>query len=93
MVQGRAPGWVEREERKRVRVPATVLLPDGSSIEASVTDISFDGCRLETPALLPIGARLRLLLPKLGEVKAQVRWSMLGIAGLRFQVGESGAAQ
>lgn len=89
--QTQAPDWVKRKDRRRVHVAAIAYLPDGSAVPVRVTDISYEGCKLETEAALPIGSKLKLALPRLGEICAQVRWSLQGTAGIRFLLEESGA--
>ena len=82
--QGKASGWIDRSERRPVRVTAIASLPDGGEISVRLTDISNEGCKLETDDHLPIGSRITLDLPRLGEITAQVRWSLPGRAGIRF---------
>lgn len=87
--QEQAPDWIERSERRQVSVTAIAYLPDGSAVAARVTDISYEGCQLETEQTLPIGQKLKLALPRLGEINAQVRWSLQGTAGLHFLLEEA----
>lgn len=89
--QERTPDWNKRNDRKPVSVAAVAYLPDGSAIAARLTNISYEGCQIETEVTLPIGDKLKLALPRLGEISAQVRWSLQGTAGLHFLLEESHA--
>lgn len=89
--QHRIAGWIKRNERRDVDVPALAYLTDGSSIEVRLTNISYEGCQIEAEATLPIGERLKLALPRLGEISMQVRWALDGKAGARFLLEESAA--
>lgn len=80
----RFQGWIKRNDRRTVEIATHAVLSDGSTVDVRVTNISYDGCRIETGRTLPIGEGLRLALPKLGEIEAQVRWSLLGEAGIQF---------
>lgn len=87
--QGLAPGWSKRNERRPVRAAAVAYLPDGSAVAVRLINISYEGCQLETDGSLPIGSKLKLALPRLGEINAQVRWSLEGKAGIIFLLEES----
>lgn len=87
--QQRRPGWPERRDRRQVYVTAVAYLPDGTPIAVRLTDISYEGCQVETDAMLPIGEKLKLALPRLGDISAQVRWALPGKAGMRFLLEES----
>lgn len=79
----RVPGWVEREERKPVSIGASIVLPDGRSVPVVIQDISTNGCGVECDEVLPTGQAVRL---ELGDdsIDAEVRWALLGAAGLRL---------
>jgi hypothetical protein len=50
-----------------------------------VVDVSTHGARLQTFSALKRGMRIRLTLPKLGTVEADVTWADDFVAGCRFQ--------
>jgi hypothetical protein len=77
-------GWIDRKERARSNVAATLLRHDGSSEPVMVTNLSDEGCRIETDRALAIGERLRIAIPRVGELTAQIRWTVNGSAGARF---------
>lgn len=77
------PGWVPRADRESVSVEATVRL-HGCAVPVTVTDISKCGCKVRSPQALPIGEVVQLELSAVQPQAADVRWSLAGLAGLRF---------
>lgn len=75
---------IKREERRRVKVWASVLIPGLNSIPVTMLDMTYDGCKVHTPEVLQVGDKLRLSVPKLGILDAEVRWYADEHAGLRF---------
>jgi hypothetical protein len=49
-----------------------------------LTNFSDNGCRIEAEADFRIGERLQIAIPRMGHVKAQVRWALTGSAGAKF---------
>lgn len=49
-----------------------------------LTDLSYDGCGLETTAEFTPGERIELSILRRGAIAARVRWCMDGRAGLTF---------
>jgi PilZ domain-containing protein len=78
------PAKAEREDRRPVKVWATVLISGANSISVTMLDMTYDGCKIATPAALPVGGKLKLSVPKLGILNAEVRWYANEQAGLRF---------
>jgi hypothetical protein len=76
-----------REERRVVDLGAMLHRRDGSCRPAAVRDLSYEGCRLSGGEALEPAERLRLVIPALGELEAQVRWSGGNSAGLKFGEG------
>jgi hypothetical protein len=72
----------ERRQRHAVRLEASVTKSGGSSVTSDVTDLSLDGCCLS--GNFKIGELLELKIPRIGVHTAEVRWSFLGRAGVRF---------
>ena len=77
-------GWVDRKERACSNVAAVLHRDDGSSEPVIVTNLSDEGCRIETAHRLQIGERLKIAIPRVGELAAQIRWTVNGSAGARF---------
>ena len=78
------PGMIPRIDRREVRIPAVAIRPDGSRIDGSITDLSAEGCRMTLDDTLPIGEHITLETPYRDHQRAQVRWSLMGEAGLAF---------
>jgi hypothetical protein len=82
----RMQGWTGRKDRHPVVVDAVVHRTDGSKSPARLTNFSDNGCRIESEADFRIGERLQIAIPRMGHVKAQVRWALTGSAGAKFLV-------
>jgi hypothetical protein len=80
----RVQGWVGRKDRHTVVVDAVVHRTDGSKAPARLSNFSDDGCRIEADTDFRIGERLQISIPRMGHVKAQVRWALVGSAGAKF---------
>ncbi|HEX8938044.1 MAG TPA: PilZ domain-containing protein [Sphingomicrobium sp.] len=80
----RMHGWVGRKDRHPIAVEAVVHRADGSTATVKLTNVSDEGCRIETGDDLTIGERLQVTIPGVGQVKAQVRWAFAGSAGAQF---------
>jgi len=85
-----AQAQVERQERRPVRMHGHILLADGTTAEAVLIDLSYEGCSIETPAELSVEQPVTLSVLRRGAVEAVVRWVSDGKAGLYFKalVGE-----
>ena len=75
-----------RKERHSVAVDAVVHRADGTKSPARLTNFSDDGCCIEADADFRVGERLQIAIPRMGQVKAQVRWTDVGSAGAKFVV-------
>jgi hypothetical protein len=73
-----------RAERRLVRMDGVLKLPDGSSVSIKLVDLSYDGCRIETPAELQPGDTVQMIA-KGSVTEAAVRWFSDGEAGLSFE--------
>jgi hypothetical protein len=80
----RMPGWVGRKDRHAAIVDAVVHRSDGTRSPARLTNFSDEGCRIEADTQFRIGERLSIAIPRMGQVKAQVRWSLADSAGAKF---------
>ena len=78
-----ALGWVEREEREPVSIGASIVLPDGRSVPVTIRDVSANGCCVECDEVLPTAQTVRLELED-DSIEAEVRWALLGAAGLQL---------
>ena len=80
----REPGHIKRSPRVDTRFNATLIDSDGAKHHVVVTDISSEGCRLETNDLLKIGENVQIEVPKYGMYPAQIRWALGDEAGAVF---------
>ena len=80
----REHGWVGRQDRFPVEVDAVVHREDGAEVPVKLTNMSDEGCRLESAEHFRIGERLSIAIPGTGRVKAQVRWALPDSAGAKF---------
>lgn len=75
---------MRRDPRHPTSLPAFALLADGSTIELTILDLSYDGCRVEVPVAFLPKTQLKLSVPRLGKLDAEVRWCDGSVAGLCF---------
>jgi hypothetical protein len=80
----RIHGWIGRKDRHTAAVDAVVHRTDGTKSPVRLTNFSDDGCRIEAEMEFRIGERLQIAIPRMGQVKAQVRWALPGNAGAKF---------
>jgi len=80
----RKPGWTGRRDRFPVEIEAVVHRTNGSRIPVTVSNFSDQGCRVDTSEDFHIGERFQIAVPRMGSLKAQVRWCLPGAAGTRF---------
>ena len=80
----REPGHIKRAARVDTRIETFLTDSDGNRIPVVVIDISQAGCRLETSAMLRIGEKVQIEVPKYGTFPAQVRWALGNEAGAVF---------
>jgi hypothetical protein len=80
----RIHGWIGRKDRQPVAVDAVVRRADGTSAHVRLSNVSDDGCRMETDEEFRIGELFDIAIPRFGQVRAQVRWSIAGSAGAKF---------
>jgi len=79
-------GWQEerREPRDEVLHRTRATGPGGVPLVLLVVNLSPGGLMARVDHPLAIGDRVRILLPELGMMGAEVRWSLGGRIGCRF---------
>ena len=82
-MRGRMPGWVSRPDRTDVMVKAAIRFA-GRELPVTIIDMSNGGCKIRCLHILPIGEIVQLVIPAFEPNAAMVRWSLPGMAGLRF---------
>ena len=80
----RVHGWIGRKDRDSVVLDAVVHRTDGSKSPVRLTNFSAEGCRIQADTDFRIGERLAIAIPRMGQVKAQIRWALHGDAGAQF---------
>lgn len=81
-----SPAFVEtrREEREDVHYRARGFGPYARPLTLLIVNISQHGLMARCETQFEIGQRLRLTLPAVGVVVAEVRWSLGGRIGCQF---------
>jgi len=77
-------GWIGRKDRDEVAIDAVVHRDDGSKRSVTLSNLSPEGCQIESEGQFRIGERLQIAIPRVGQLDAQVRWALPGSAGARF---------
>jgi hypothetical protein len=77
---------VRRKERHPVDIDAIAHRSDGSKALVKVLDLSDDGCRMESSGEFRIGEKLQVAIPRMGQIKMQVRWCEPGVSGAKFLI-------
>jgi hypothetical protein len=80
----REPGHIKRPPRVDTRIETFLTDSDGNRISVIVMYISQDGCRMDTTAMLRIGEKVQIEVPKYGNFAAQIRWALGNEAGAIF---------
>ena len=81
----RLPGWEPRDYRRKTYMSGTLVSADGRAADVKVTDLSQKGCKVSSPEIWRIGARLVLKVDGFEPVPVSVRWALNNKAGLRFE--------
>jgi hypothetical protein len=71
-------------EASELSVGATLFRACGDAIVITMTDLSFEGCRISTRTELQAGERCRLYLPGRGCIDVEVQFLSSDRLGLRF---------
>jgi hypothetical protein len=77
------PHHFERDAREEFYYPTKMML-NHKYEQIEVINISGYGFGGKTKSVVPIGSRITVVLPLIGFVTAEVRWSLCGFFGARF---------
>ena len=80
----REPGQIKRNHRVDVNHQGVLVDSDGVETKVTVTDISSEGCRLQTDGSPMIGEEVRLRVGRMGDYPGQIRWALGHEAGMVF---------
>lgn len=75
---------LQRRERRATHLRAHATREDGSTVEVTLTDLSYDGCGIDSAEPLRAGELVKLAVQRRGTVTAVVRWAAGTKAGLVF---------
>lgn len=75
---------VRREMRDDVHYRARAFGPDAKQLSLVIVNISPHGLMARCDANLEVGDRIRINLPAVGTVAADIRWSLGGRIGCQF---------
>jgi hypothetical protein len=81
--------WSDRQARRTARLQAIGVWADGSSSTVLVSNLSYDGCEMQSNRGFEQGEVVRLALPGRGRIQAQIRWVKDNRAGAKFLTGDS----
>jgi hypothetical protein len=76
----------DRKDRHAVEVDAVVYRTDGTKASVKLRNLSDGGCLIDSANDYRVGERLQIALPRMGYIRAQVRWALPGSAGAKFLV-------
>ena len=79
--------WVGRETRKATRLKGVAYRSDASCVAVRMTNLSYFGCHLLTDVHFDLSEVITLAMPRMQDLRAQVRWVNDGQAGVRFLHG------
>jgi hypothetical protein len=75
---------LERRTRRPVSLSGSAIRQDGSVVDVTLTDLSYDGCGVDCATGFLAGEKLRLAVNRRGSIGATVRWAAPSKAGLAF---------
>ncbi len=79
--------WVGRETRKATSLQGVAYRSDASCVTVRMTNLSYYGCHLLTDSHFDLSEVITLAMPRMQDLRAQVRWVDNGQAGVRFLHG------
>ena len=82
-MRGRMPERISRADRADALIKASLRIA-GQQLPVTVIDMSDRGCKIRCEEILPVGEVVELVLPAFQPSEASIRWSLAGMAGLRF---------
>ena len=77
-------GYPQREVRRPVSLRGFALHPWGEFTDLTVSNLSYGGCEIRTADQLRRGDTFELRVARRGVIQAQVCWSGLQRAGVKF---------
>ena len=81
--------WFSTSARRNLSLTGICYRADGANLRVLVSNLSYEGCNLLCGQRLIVGEMVKVAVPGLSTVEAQVRWTADEKAGLSFLVGKS----
>lgn len=81
--------WFSRSARRSVNLTAIAYRGDRTTMRVLVSNLSYEGCKLLCEHRLVVGEVIKVAVPGLGTMEAQVRWTAEQKAGVSFLLGKS----
>ena len=81
---------VDRSRGELVSVGGTIVPLDGRSVSVMIRDVSANGCSVASDEVLPVAQVVRLNRGSKG-FEAEMRWALVGAAGLQLKDEKSRA--
>jgi hypothetical protein len=78
--------WVKRKCRFPVEVDVIIFRDEGRKSTARLTDLSDQGCKIESQIPFCVDERVQIAIPRMGMIKAQIQWTAAGKAGAKFVI-------
>ena len=79
------PPFCQRgSDRREVSMRALAAFGERDLTEVTLTDLSYEGCRIATAETLRSGESIELRVARLGIIAGEICWSSAGSAGVRF---------
>ena len=76
--------WVKRKIRYPVEIDAVIFRMDGKKSCVKLTDLSDQGCKIHLLSELDVHERVQIAIPRMGMIKAKIRWVAGQTAGASF---------
>jgi hypothetical protein len=85
--------WIKRKNRQVTSLTGVAVRADGGSVNVHMTNLSYYGCHLVTDRDLEMSEIITLVIPRMPDLEAQVRWVGEREAGVRFLHRATSSAQ
>lgn len=76
---------VRREDRDEVHYRARAFGPDARQLQFLIVNISPHGLMARCDGDFQVGQRIRVVLPEVGAMVAEIRWALGGRIGCQFE--------
>lgn len=67
--------WANWANRSRISIMGLAYRSDGTRIGVQMINLSYSGCKLKTDQPMVIGEEVKLVIPRMQPINAEVRWT------------------